>query len=392
MATDFKNTILLPRTDFPMKADLARREPGFIERWDRDRLYHAVLEQNRGQPSFVLHDGPPYANGHIHHGTILNKILKDIVVKYQNMSGRCAPYVPGWDCHGLPIEHQVDKELGSRKREMSPLDVRRACRAYALKFLDVQRTEFKRLGVLGEWERPYTTLEHGYESQIVRELGRFAENGLYKGTKPVHWCWSCRTALAEAEVEYGDHRSESIYVAFDVVDNAERVLGKPGELALVIWTTTPWTLPANRAIAYGPGIGYRAYPWRDGHLILASELREAVERDTGLTLDESASIPVPAGALDGLRCRHPLLDHIEVPLLPADFVRTDSGTGLVHIAPGHGPDDYVLGSRHGVPVVSPVDGEGKFTDEAGLCVGEFVFDANPKILDALIERRRLLSP
>ena len=392
MATDFKDTILLPRTDFPMKADLAKREPGYIERWDRDRLYHAVLAQNEGKPQFVLHDGPPYANGHIHHGTILNKILKDIVVKFHNMSGQRAPYVPGWDCHGLPIEHQVDKELGAKKKEMSPLDVRKACREYALKFLDVQRAEFKRLGVLGEWERPYLTLEHQYESQIVRELGRFAEHGLYKGTKPVHWCWSCRTALAEAEVEYGDHSSPSIYVAFDVVENAELALGKPGQLSVVIWTTTPWTLPANRAIAYGPGISYRAYPWRDGHLVLAHDLREAVAHDTGLVFDESKAIPVPADLLGKLRCRHPLIDALTVPVLPADFVRTDSGTGLVHIAPGHGPDDFVLGQRHGVPVVSPVDGEGRFTEEAGLCLGERVFDANPKILDVLVERQRLLSP
>ena len=391
--TDYKSTIALPQTDFAMKANLAKREPDFIERWDKSLLYKSVIEKNQDKPPFVLHDGPPYANGHIHHGTILNKILKDIVIKFHNMTGHRSEFVPGWDTHGLPIELYVDKKLGKKKRDMSVLDVRAACRDYALEYLDIQRNEFKRLGVLADWDQPYMTLNKHYEATIARELGRFAGNGgMYKGTKPVHWCWSCRTALAEAEVEYAEHKSPSIYVAFDVIEGADAVdtQGKP--LRAVIWTTTPWTLPANRAIAYGPNIRYRAYPHQDGYIIVSPDLREAVEKECGITLDEDKAVEVPSDALQKMRCAHPFLPDVKSPVLPADFVRLETGTGLVHIAPGHGPDDYVLGSRHGLPVVSPVDAVGRYTEEAGVFAGERVLDANDGILDILIERGRLLSP
>ncbi|MFH1807189.1 MAG: isoleucine--tRNA ligase [Pseudomonadota bacterium] len=389
---DYKSTIALPKTDFPMKANLAEREPVMLERWKRDDLYHRIVERNRERPPFVLHDGPPYANGHIHHGHILNKVLKDIVVKVHNMSGHCSEFIPGWDCHGLPIEHQVDKELGPKKKDMSVLEVRAACSTYAQRFVDVQRAEFERLGVLADWDHPYLTLQKPYEAQIVRELARFVGQGLYKGTKPVHWCWSCRTALAEAEVEYGSHRSPSIYVRFDVVEGAQAVAtgGKP--VQVLIWTTTPWTLPANRAIAYGPHMLYKAYPHDGAYLIVAVDLREAVARECGVELDDTKALPVPTEVLRQMVCAHPFLDAVRSPLLPADYVRAESGTGLVHTAPGHGPDDFNLGSRHGLPIVSPVDAGGRFTDEAGVQPGVHVFDANAPILDLLVEKGRLLSP
>ncbi|MGH7875278.1 MAG: isoleucine--tRNA ligase [Candidatus Binatia bacterium] len=390
---DYKETLNLPKTSFPMRGNLPQNEPKQVEKWERERTYFDVLEANRDKPRFVLHDGPPYANGNIHIGHALNKILKDIIVKYRSMTGHAAPYVPGWDCHGLPIELQVEKNIGrAKKLAMSKADIRRLCKEYAEKYISIQREEFKRLGVLGDWQRPYLTLDPAYEAQEIRELGKIVESGaLYRQKKPVYWCTSCVTALAEAEVEYEDHTSASIYVKFRVKDDGGRMKAE-GETFFVIWTTTPWTLPANQAIAVHPKFIYRRVKTTHGGLVMNQELIPSVMKAIGFDAkDYQVSAEAWTGAeLEGIVCRHPWLDR-DAKVILGEFVTQDQGTGCVHIAPGHGQEDYEVGLRYGLAVVAPVDPEGKFTAEAGDLQGESVFKADAKIIHKLSDAGMLLK-
>ncbi len=392
---DWKDTLNLPRTGFPMKANLQTAEPKAIERWDAMDLYGRIRERRRGAPKFVLHDGPPYANGRIHLGTALNKVLKDFIVRSRTMAGFDAPYVPGWDCHGLPIELKVDRELGPRKRQMSIGDFRRACRAYAAKFVDIMRADFKRLGVSGDWAHPYLTMNYGYQAAIVRALGRFVERGMvYKGKKPVHWCIHCRTALAEAEVEYEAHTSPSIFVEFPFTPEAAREIGGrvpelagAANLSVLIWTTTPWTIPSNLAIAFHPDYTYGAYPVGGTTVVVAEDLAESVSKQVGRAFGAPVA-RFPGRVLEGLRFRHPLYRRDSVGVL-ATYVTLDQGTGAVHTAPGHGSDDFTTGVSYGLDIYAPVGPGGQFLDDVELFGGQRVFDANPRIEEALAERSRL---
>ena len=388
---DYKTTLNLPQTGFPMRANLTQREPEILSRWETEQLYHRMVEKHRGNPKFVLHDGPPYANGHIHIGHALNKILKDIIVKYRGMSGGWAEYVPGWDCHGLPIEHQVDKSLGSRKASIPTAEKRRLCRDYATKFIDIQREEFRRLGVLGNWENPYRTMTFDYEAGILREFGRFVETGaVYKGTKPVYWCLTCRTALAEAEVEYADHTSPSIYVKFPFADSPESIhpalAGR--KVSFVIWTTTPWTIPANLGIALHPEYPYVAIETDGEAYVVAEGLAERFASEAGLP-KVTRLATFGAGHLERLRCRHPFIERDSL-LVLGDYVTLDAGTGCVHTAPGHGRDDYETGLRYGLPVYAPLDDEGRFTPDVPFFGGMQVFEANPRVCEKIAEAGALV--
>jgi isoleucyl-tRNA synthetase len=388
---DYKTTLNLPQTDFPMKANLTEREPQLLREWDALQLYEKIRQARAGRALWVLHDGPPYANGHIHMGHALNKILKDVIVKSRSMFGHDAPYVPGWDCHGLPIEHQVDRELGPKAREVPVPEKRRLCRVYAQKFIDIQREEFKRLGGLGNWADPYRTMAFGYEANILRELGKFIGSGaVYRGLKPVHWCTSCLTALAEAEVEYEDDRSPSIYVAFPLTSDAgvldPALAGVP--VSLVIWTTTPWTLPANLAIVVHPDEEYVIVRSGDRHYLVAAKLLEETARKCQLANPEVV-FRGPGRSLDGLAARHPWLDRAS-PIFTAEYVTMDAGTGCVHTAPGHGADDYETGIKHGLPVYNPVDDHGRFIPEVEHFAGMSVWDANAAIIAKLKADGRLL--
>ena len=392
---DYKATLQLPRTDFPMRANLPQREPDLLRRWEADDLYGELRARGRGRPLWILHDGPPYANGHIHMGTALNKVLKDIVVKSRTMLGHDAVYVPGWDCHGLPIEHQVDKELGLDKagsdvrRAMDPAEKRRRCRAYALRFIDIQRREFRRLGVLGDWSHPYLTMAPAYQATIVREFGRFVGRGLvYKGLKPVHWCMHCKTALAQAEVEYEEQAAPSVYVKFPLVTPHPALAGAPRQ-SVVIWTTTPWTLPANLAVAVNPNEKYVALDTGDETLIVAAGLADAFTRVA--RLKSARRLRTLEGAeLAGLEYRHPWIERTGR-LATASFVAMDAGTGLVHVAPGHGEEDYELGRALGLPIYNPVDDDGRFIPEVAHFAGLTVWDANPRIIALLKERGALVA-
>src|SRR5881227_774767 len=403
MTQNYKDTLNLPRTDFPMKANLAAREPEMLRGWEETKLYQEIQKSREDRELFVLHDGPPFANGDVHMGTALNKILKDFVVRSQTMLGKRAPYVPGWDCHGLPIEYKVVKE----SRELSPLEIRKRCEAFARRFINIQREQFKRLGVFGDWEHPYLTMDPKYEAEILRAFAVFVEQGLvYEAQKPVFWSTGAQTALAEAEVEYQERDDTAVYVKFPIIGSA-RPPGAPEGTSIAIWTTTPWTLPANLAIAVDPKANYVVQEFgvahasglpdprnRDGRttLILAEKL---VPRFCAATELQPAGKPLasfPGANLQGVKARHPFLDR-EVPVFTAGFVTMDSGTGAVHIAPGHGADDYVLGREHNLPILSPVDDHGRFTDEAGLpnLTGKYVFEANPDIVELLRERGMLLG-
>jgi isoleucyl-tRNA synthetase len=392
---DYKDTLNLPKTDFPMRANLPQNEPRQVEKWQREATYFKMLDAHVGKARFVLHDGPPYANGNIHIGHALNKILKDIIVKYKTMTGYATPYIPGWDCHGLPIELQVEKNLGrAKKLTMSKAEIRRLCKEYAEKYISIQREEFKRLGVLGDWENPYRTLDHRYEAQEIRELGKFVASGtLYRQKKPVYWCASCVTALAEAEVEYEDHTSPSIYVKFPVKDPKGLFAVDPANGShFVIWTTTPWTLPANQAIAVHPKFMYRHVNTAQGGLIINQELIPSVMKAIGFEPKDYEITPgARAGAeLEGIVCRHPWMDRDSKVIL-GEFVTQDQGTGCVHIAPGHGQEDYEVGLRYGLEVMAPVDAYGKFTAEAGDLQGESVFKADSRIIQKLADRGALLK-
>jgi len=382
---EYKDTLNLPQTAFPMKANLPQREPEMLKQWDQQELYSKMEKAGYGRPRYILHDGPPYANGHIHIGHALNKILKDIILKSKRMEGFEAPYVPGWDCHGLPIELQVEKNLGARKREMSKLELRRECRSYAEKFIAIQKEEFKRLGILGDWEAPYLTMNYAYEGMTAAELARFAHNGgLYRGRKPVHWCSSCVTALAEAEVEYADHVSPTIFVKFRIKEDLSTILpplaGK--EASVVIWTTTPWTIPANLAVAMHPEFDYVALDTAQGVLIVAEGLKDSFLSANGLTGQVLATFK--AGLLKRKLCAHPFYDRDSVILL-GEYVTLEAGTGCVHIAPGHGQEDYQLGLAEGLEVYNPVDDHGRFISTLPFFGGEKVFDANPKVIEKLME-------
>ncbi|MFI4880529.1 MAG: isoleucine--tRNA ligase [Steroidobacterales bacterium] len=400
--TDYKHTINLPQTDFPMKANLAEREPAMVRAWHEHATYTKLREIARGRPRFVLHDGPPYANGIIHIGHAVNKILKDIVVKSRSLAGFDSPYIPGWDCHGLPIELQVEKKHGRPGQKLDAQAFRAACRAYAQEQINLQRTDFQRLGVLGDWDHPYLTMAPRYEAQQLRAFGRIIDNGhLYKGVKPVHWCLDCRSALAEAEVEYEEKTSPAIDVAFGVVDLADlaKRLGlASGQLGaapvdVVIWTTTPWTLPANQAVALRDEFQYLLIEaaHSDGtrrRLVLAAELAPACLQRFGLTA--AATLASFEGrVLEGLKLKHPL-EPREVPVILGEHVTLEAGTGAVHTAPGHGQEDFAVGQRYGLPVTNPVGNDGRFLSGTPLVAGLKVDEANPVIIEALTQGGRLL--
>ena len=397
---DYKNTLNLPRTEFPMRGNLAKREPEMVRRWQEMGLYQALREQRRGRPRYILHDGPPYANGDIHLGHAVNKILKDIIVKARSLDGMDAPYVPGWDCHGLPIELQVEREVGKPGIDVGVGRFRDACREYARTQVKRQREDFIRLGVIGDWDHPYLTMDHAIEANIVRALGRIIDSGhVTQGYKPVHWCSECGSALAEAEVEYADKVSPAIDVRFRVVDEPafmER-FGRPadegeGPISVVIWTTTPWTLPANEAVALNDGLHYVLVqvtadqgPER---LLLAEGLYEDALQRYGL--DEQQVLGECRGeVLEGLKLRHPFYSR-DVPLILGEHVTLDAGTGAVHTAPGHGQEDYIVGTRYGLPVDHPVGDDGRFVAGTELFAGEQVFDANDHVVEVLRERGNLL--
>jgi isoleucyl-tRNA synthetase len=383
---DYKTTLNLPKTSFPMKANLPQREPEILRKWEEGQVYQKLRAIAHDRPKYILHDGPPYANGHIHIGTALNKILKDFIIKSKNMAGFNAEYVPGWDCHGLPIEHQVDKDLGSKKAAYPKSEKRKLCRAFAADFLNIQRQEFKRLGVLGEWENPYMTMSYDYEATIAREFGKFVGNGsVYRGKKPVYWCASCETALAEAEVEYEDHQSPSITVKFKAApDFGERFPTlKDKSVFVLIWTTTPWTLPANLAIAFHPDYTYVASEVDGEVWILAEALLEENLKKSGKTNFKILE-KFKGRQVQGLKCRHPFLDRESLMIL-ADYITLDTGTGCVHTAPGHGQEDYESGLTYNIPIYSPVDDQGRFTSDVAFFAGQFVFDANPAVIKKLEE-------
>ncbi len=395
--SDYKHTLNLPRTAFAMRANLAQREPEFIRRWQELGIYERLRRERAGARTFVLHDGPPYANGEIHIGHAVNKVLKDMIVKARTLDGDDAPYVPGWDCHGLPIELNVEKKVGKPGRKVDARGFRQACRDYAAKQVARQRDDFIRLGVLGDWRRPYLTMDPHFEADIVRALGRIVAAGhLQKGYKPVHWCCACGSALAEAEVDYADRESPAIDVRFPIVDAgglAERCGAAAGDVrtAIVIWTTTPWTLPANEAVAVNPELDYLLFeclgPRGRERLLLAEPLASACLERAGL--EGQVVGRCRGGVLEGLELRHPFLDR-RVPIVLGDHVTTDAGTGAVHTAPGHGQEDYVVGQRYGLPVTNPVDGHGRFVPDTAFFAGESVFDANGHVIEVLDERGMLL--
>ncbi len=378
---DYKNTLNLPATSFAMKANLPTREPQQLKAWEENGLYEKIRQASQGRPKFILHDGPPYANGNLHIGHALNKILKDIIIRSRQMAGFDAPYVPGWDCHGLPIEHNVDKTLGEKKKEMTQSDIRKKCREYAEGFVNIQREEFKRFGVLGEWDNPYLTMAYDFEARIARECGEFAVNGdMYIGKKPIHWCSSCQTALAEAEIEYKDNTSPSVYVKFKMNDDpsflSPALSGK--DVFIVIWTTTPWTLPANLAVCLNPDFIYAAVDVGSGGVyILAKELVEQVMKTFGIET-YSVLAEFEAGRLENRRCRHPFYDRDSLVIL-GDHVTIETGTGCVHTAPGHGADDYIIGLKYGLEPYSPVGDNGCFVEDLERFGGQFILKANKEI-------------
>ncbi len=390
---DYKQTLNLPKTAFPMKASLVKREPEMLDMWEKMNLYQLIRESSRGRKRYMLHDGPPYANGNIHMGTAFNKILKDIIIKSKQMAGYDAPYVPGWDCHGLPIEHKVDIELGSKKLEMSQVEIRQYCRKYAEKFINIQRDEFKRLGVLGEWDNPYLTMSYPYEATIVREFGKFAVNGnLVKSKKPNYWCISCKTALAEAEVEYRDHASPSIFVKFPMSSDLSEIYSvlKEKNVSVVIWTTTPWTLPANLAIALHPELRYVAAETEKNEVMILSEgLLDVCMHAFGIRTYNIVA-ELNARELEHLEAKHPLYNRPSVIVL-APYVTLEAGSGCVHTAPGHGREDYETGLEYKLDVYSPVDDSGCFTSDVEFFGGLQVFEANRVINDKLREVGALLK-
>ncbi|MBD9552393.1 isoleucine--tRNA ligase [Pantoea sp. PNT01] len=393
--SDYKSTLNLPETGFPMRGDLAKREPGMLQRWYADNLYGIIREAKKGKKTFILHDGPPYANGSIHIGHSVNKILKDIIVKSKGMAGYDSPYVPGWDCHGLPIEHKVEQMIGKPGEKVTAAEFRAACRKYAAEQVEGQKADFIRLGVLGDWDRPYLTMDFGTEANIIRALGKIIGNGhLHKGAKPVHWCLDCRSALAEAEVEYYDKTSPSIDVMFNAVDTdavrgAFGVSQVNGPISLVIWTTTPWTLPANRAISLHPEFEYQMIQIDGRALILAKELVESVMKRAGVS-EWQVLGECQGAALELQKFQHPFLA-LESLVVLGEHVTLDAGTGAVHTAPGHGPDDYVIGQKYGIETANPVGPDGAYLPGTYPTLdGVNVFKANDMIVELLKEKGALL--
>ncbi|PYV26819.1 MAG: isoleucine--tRNA ligase [Acidobacteria bacterium] len=391
---DLKSTLNLPRTSFPMKANLPKNEPKWLAKWAQDDLYGQIRAARKGAPLYTLHDGPPYANGPIHLGTALNKILKDFIVKSKTLAGFNAPYLPGWDCHGLPVEINVEKELGPRKTQMSAVEIRQACRRYAEKFVDLQRDGFQRLGVFGEWQKPYLTMDPEYEAIIAETFLTFLAKGyVYRGRKSIYWCMSDKTALAEAEVEYEEHRSRSIYVKYPLVSDPAyldpKLAGR--KASVIIWTTTPWTLPASMAVAFHPDFEYVVAAGARGEAyILESRRYEPTRAETGLAAGEILA-RVPGYKLEHIRMRHPFLDR-EVPGVLADYVTAEDGTGCVHTAPGHGREDYQTGIKYGLEIYCPVDEGGAFTEGLPEYKGKKVFEANEPIVELLKSRGTLVGP
>jgi isoleucyl-tRNA synthetase len=387
-----KDTLNLPKTAFSMKARLSQKEPELIKKWEDMNLYQKIQKKREKNPSFVLHDGPPYANGSIHLGTAMNKILKDFIVKTKTMQGYRSPYLPGWDCHGLPIEIKVDQLLGERKRELSIIKIREECKKYALKYVDIQRAQFKRLGVFGEWEKPYLTMDYEYEGEVIRYLAAFFASGnVYKGKRPVHWCAHCQTALAEAEIEYKDRKSPSIYVKFPMVsDLSEKFPAlKTKKVFVLIWTTTPWTLPANLAIAFHPDYEYAAFQTDGDVYIAAKRLVPVLAEELGFKKTK-VLVTFQGKEIEGLKARHPFIDRESVFVL-ADYVTLDLGTGCVHTAPGHGHEDYLTGKEFGLDIYTPVDSEGKFIPQVEKYGGMNVFDANKSITEDMKRDGTLLK-
>lgn len=387
---DYKDTLNLPRSLFPMKARLGQSEPLRVKKWREDKLYSRIMNTKSANPSFVLHDGPPYANGNIHIGHALNKILKDIILKYKLLDGYFTPYIPGWDCHGLPIEHKVASRLGSEKiASMSKIQIRRKCRDYALKYLRLQKEEFQRLGCLGDWDNPYLTLDPQYETGILEVLQKLVEKGaVYKSLKPVSWCADCRTALAEAEVEYHDHASPSVFVSFPV-KQGNASFNSTGNLCFVIWTTTPWTLPANVGVCLHPAHSYVIAQDTEGNkYILAEDLMKlfAEKTDKELSILEKCT----GKHFEGFICQHPFIEDRESKIVLDQYVTLEQGTGCVHIAPGHGQEDYLIGLQYNLPVLAPVDDNGRFTEDFKPCEGMRVFEANTQITTLLNENNALL--
>lgn len=384
---DYSSTLNLPKTKFPMKANLPTSEPEIQRFWEEKAVYRKLMERTAGRPKFILHDGPPYANGDIHIGTALNKILKDIVVRFASMDGFYAPYVPGWDTHGLPIELQMLKSLGMKKESISPVELRKACREFALKYKDIQKEQFKRLGVRGDWENPYLTLDPKYEAKQILVFGEMLKKGyIYKGLKPVYWCTSCETALAEAEVEYKDTKSPSIYVAFRVANGKGLV---PQDTSFVIWTTTPWTLPANLAICVHPEKQYAVVECTKGKTVVALELVEKAMKEMGIH-EYRVIQQLPGSALEGIVCSHPFVNRSSLVIL-GEHVTMQEGTGCVHTAPGHGHEDFEVGQRYNLGVIQPIDSKGYFTAEAGEFQGLFYKEANAHIIRTLRERGALVA-
>src|SRR6056297_599087 len=391
----YKESINLPDSDFPMRANLSERELDFQELWKKNNIYERAIENRKGNEPFILHDGPPYANGDIHIGHALNKVLKDIVTRYSTLRGYYSPYVPGWDTHGLPIEHKVTKEMGDEAKDLSVKELRKKCEDYALKYVDRQKDQFKRLGVWGEWENPYITLNKDYEVKQIEVFGEMAKKGLfYKGQKPVHWCPSCQTALAEAEVEYKDVRSPSIYVKFPVKE--KMTLGgvdlNPENSYILIWTTTPWTIPANLAITVNPDLNYRVVEVKGEKMVLAEELIEEVMSEVGIEDYKKLGETFKGAELDNKKASHPIADRDSLIIL-GEHATLDQGTGCVHTAPGHGHDDFVVGRENDLDVYAPMDNKGYFTEEeeTGHFEGMYYDDANIKVTDLLKEKNLLLN-
>ena len=387
----YSETLNLPRTDFPMKANLSQREPTIQSKWEELKIYDLLRKTSEGRPKYILHDGPPYANGNIHLGHALNKILKDIIVKYKGLKGYDAPYVPGWDCHGLPIEYQLLKKLKLNKDQIDQVKFRKQAADFANHFIGVQREEFKRLGIFGDWDNPYITMDSAYEAKIIEAFKELAKRGyIYKGLKPVHWCASCETALAEAEVEYQDHVSPSVFVKFILKDSDFlETLNIKQDIYVLIWTTTPWTLVANVAVAFHPDYEYALVDIGKNQLVIMA--KDLVERVTEKAdIKEYKIVKTFKGAkLEGIKCQHPFFEQESVGIL-ADFVTMEEGSGIVHIAPGHGAEDYIIGLKYNLPVIVPVDDKGKFKSDVPLFAGLHVFKANIKIIETMRNNGSLL--
>jgi isoleucyl-tRNA synthetase len=387
---DYSKTVNLPKTDFSMKANLANKEPERLKEWEKNNIYNQILKARQGKDSFILHDGPPYANGNIHIGHALNKILKDIIIKHKTMKGFKTPYVPGWDCHGLPIELNVTKKLGSKAKEMDPLTIRSECRKYAQKYIDLQREEFKRLGVFGDFSHPYLTMSKDYEAKIIETFGKiFAKGFISRQKKPIYWCPTCATALAEAEVEYDDHSSPSIYVKFKIDPKSFDLpeLDSKDSYA-IIWTTTPWTLPANLGVCFHPQFKYSFFKFKNDFYLLADDLLANLEKILGETSQEKISFPNEK--IKNLKVYHPFIDR-ESKILFARHVTLEQGTGIVHTAPGHGLEDYIVGLEYDLDPYCPVNQYGCFTKDYSEMEGVNVFKANPLVVDLLKNKKALLS-